>query len=82
MIESCAIVVTDANAALKPIHDRMPVIIAPKDYSTWLDPDIQNKDVLTPLLHPYSDQLIKSYPVSPRINNPSYDESNCLKPIV
>jgi len=81
VIESCAIVVTDANEVLKPIHDRMPVIIAPKDYSTWLDPDIQDKDVLTPLLHSYSAQWMKAYPVSPRINNPGYDEPHCLKPI-
>jgi len=46
--ESCSIVVTDANAVLKPIHDRMPVIIAPEDYSTWLDPESRMKTVSSP----------------------------------
>ena len=35
-IDTATIVVTDANAALKPIHDRMPVVIAAKDFETWL----------------------------------------------
>lgn len=81
VIESCAIVVTDANEVLKRIHDRMPVIIAPEDYSTWLDPDIQDKNRLTPLLHPYSAQLMKAYPVSTRINNPGFDNLKCIQPI-
>jgi len=59
----------------------MPVIIAPEDYSTWLDPDIQDKDRLTPLLHPYSAQSMKAYPVSPRMNNPGFDEPKCIQPI-
>lgn len=81
VIESCSIVVTEANTVLKPIHDRMPVIIAPDNYATWLDPAIQDKESLTPLLHPYSAALMKSYPVSRRMNNPGYDNPDCLAPI-
>ena len=36
-IESCLIIVTEANDVLKPIHDRMPVILSPEDYDVWLD---------------------------------------------
>jgi putative SOS response-associated peptidase YedK len=35
-IPTCAIVTCDANAALAPIHDRMPVVIAPADFALWL----------------------------------------------
>jgi putative SOS response-associated peptidase YedK len=38
VLDTCAIVTTDANALLMPIHDRMPVIIPPEHYARWLDP--------------------------------------------
>ena len=34
--ETCAIVTTDANDALRPIHHRMPVILSPENHETWL----------------------------------------------
>jgi putative SOS response-associated peptidase YedK len=37
-IHTCCIITTDANALMMPIHDRMPVILAPGDYGAWLDP--------------------------------------------
>src|SRR5512145_1766858 len=41
-VESCAILTTDANDLLAPIHDRMPVILAPRDFDLWLDPAAQD----------------------------------------
>lgn len=81
LIESCSIIVTDANEVLKPIHDRMPVIINPENYSTWLDPDNEDKDTLTALLKPYPAALMKAWPVSRRMNDPSHDEADCIQPI-
>jgi len=43
-IESCTILVTDANALVRTIHDRMPVILAREDYGAWLDPGNQDAD--------------------------------------
>jgi putative SOS response-associated peptidase YedK len=37
-LESCAILTTAANAVMQPIHDRMPVILSPSAYGTWLAP--------------------------------------------
>ncbi|MGH7423635.1 MAG: SOS response-associated peptidase family protein [Candidatus Methylomirabilales bacterium] len=37
-IDSCSIIVTDATEALRDIHDRMPVILSPEHYDTWMDP--------------------------------------------
>ncbi len=36
-IESCAIITTEANKVLEQIHERMPVILKPKDYDQWLN---------------------------------------------
>ena len=38
VLDSCTIVTTEANALLRPVHDRMPVIVAPEHYARWLDP--------------------------------------------
>ena len=81
VIESCTIVVTDANAVLRPIHDRMPVIIDPKDYNTWLDPENHDTAGLKALLKPYPASYMKAYPVSRRMNDPSYEEIDCIKPV-
>jgi putative SOS response-associated peptidase YedK len=35
-LDTCAIVTCPANAVLAPIHDRMPVIVAPEDFALWL----------------------------------------------
>jgi putative SOS response-associated peptidase YedK len=47
-VETYTIVTTDANAALAPIHDRMPVIVAPENYATWLDPNSDPDALLAP----------------------------------
>jgi len=63
-IESCTIIVTDANEVLKSIHDRMPVILDPGDYDTWLDPDNRDVDRLRSLLRPYPPNRMEFWPVS------------------
>lgn len=81
LIESCSIVVTDANDVLKPIHERMPVILDPENYNTWLDPENHDTDKLKSLLKPYPASTMTAYPVSRRMNDPSHDEADCIKPI-
>src|SRR2546422_685407 len=69
-IESCTILTTEPNELLEPIHNRMPVILAPNDYDLWLDPDEQEVSRLKPLLRPYSPNEMTYYPVNLRVNNP------------
>jgi putative SOS response-associated peptidase YedK len=47
-VHTYTVVTTDANAALAPIHDRMPVIVAAADYARWLDPKQNVDDLLAP----------------------------------
>lgn len=51
-VETCTIITTSANALLAPIHDRMPVILPSEDYDAWLDPRIEQPEVLEPMLRP------------------------------
>ncbi|MFW6124721.1 MAG: SOS response-associated peptidase, partial [Pirellulales bacterium] len=80
-IESCTLLTTKANESLRPLHDRMPVILPPGDYATWLDPAVQDPDVLVPLLRPYADDALEAYPVSRRVNSPTNDDPRCIEPL-
>jgi putative SOS response-associated peptidase YedK len=78
-VESCAIVTTDANALLRPIHDRMPVILDPADHVAWLDPETPAEGALA-LLRPYPVEAMIAYPVSSRVNNVRCDDPACIAP--
>jgi putative SOS response-associated peptidase YedK len=76
VLDTCAIVTTDANALLAPIHDRMPVIVAPEDYERWLDP--ANADVAD-LIAPHAASAMAVRPVSVRVNSVRNDDAELLE---
>ncbi len=80
-ITSCTILTTAANEVLQPIHDRMPVILAPNDYNLWLDPQEQKPEALQQLLRPYPAKAMTSYPVSTLVNKPQHNTPECIMPI-
>lgn len=80
-IDSCALLTTEPNELLRPVHDRMPVILDPRDYELWLDPEVRKLERLTPLLRPYPPEDMTAYPVSPRVNNPRNDDPLCTEPL-
>jgi putative SOS response-associated peptidase YedK len=81
-IDSFTIITTNANNKLKPLHDRMPVILSPEDEGFWLDPENRDLDKLKYLLRPRGDEEISLYPVSDRVNSPKNDTEDCIKPII
>jgi putative SOS response-associated peptidase YedK len=70
LIESCTILTTEANEALRPVHDRMPVILHSDDYELWLDEDVRQRERLKDLLRPFPSSEMMSHPVSAAINSP------------
>ena len=69
-IRSCAIVTTDANEKLAPIHDRMPVVLPESAWGEWLDPDNHDTTKLARLLVPAPSDEFLCYPVSTLVNKP------------
>ncbi len=69
-LRSCAIVTTSANATMSPVHDRMPVILPPAAWDSWLDPDNHDVDALTQLLVPAPDNVLEWYPIRTLVNKP------------
>jgi len=68
-ILSCTIITTEADSKLGEIHNRMPVILSSEHYNRWLDPELQDTDILSPMLVTDTSSL-EAYPVSTMVNNP------------
>ncbi|MEJ2645670.1 MAG: SOS response-associated peptidase family protein, partial [Gammaproteobacteria bacterium] len=79
IIDSVTLVTTEANALLAPVHDRMPVLLAPESYGIWLDPSVQDPQRLTALLKPCSGDELVVQPVSARVNNTREDDAALIE---
>jgi putative SOS response-associated peptidase YedK len=79
VIVSCTILTTEANALLKSIHSRMPVILHPDDYDRWLDPDVVDPSRVADLLRPFDAWRMRAYPVSATVNRVENDGPDCAK---
>ena len=79
-VESCTIITTLPNEVVAPIHDRMPVILAPADLDRWLDPGVRDPAAVAALLRPYPAGDMTAYPVSLRVNSPGADDPSCVVP--
>ncbi|MCL1471175.1 SOS response-associated peptidase [Argonema antarcticum] len=80
-IASCTILTTQSNELMGPIHHRMPVILDPKDYDKWLDPEVQKPESLQSLLQPYKSEEMTFYPVTTKVNNAKTDSPDCIKKV-
>jgi putative SOS response-associated peptidase YedK len=77
-VETCAVLTTDANDLISPVHDRMPVIIAPENRALWLDPSLAGGSALHALLRPAPAEGWLAVPASPRVNSPRNEGPECL----
>lgn len=80
-IWSYSIITTEANQQMSPIHDRMPVMLYPGEWPTWLDPKTDSREAVEPMLHPYHDDALEIYPVSPAVNVVKNNEDALIYPL-
>jgi len=78
-LETCAIITTDANEVMRPIHDRMPVILAPSDFVRWLDCRPDND--VAELLRPCDPAMLDALKVSTAVNNARNESPALIEPI-
>lgn len=76
-LESVAIVTTAANDLMADVHDRMPVVFEPGTECEWLADSAP--EVLQGLLDPPREDLLRYYPVSRRVNDPTNDGPDVVK---
>ncbi len=80
-IRTFTIITGKPNDVVAPIHDRMPVILLPKNEKVWLDNEA-GLDAWQEVLKPYPADLMKAYPVSTRINAVTNDDPSLVAPAV
>jgi putative SOS response-associated peptidase YedK len=80
-LESCSIIVMPANDAMKPLHERMPAIIAPGHYGLWMAPRVTDKAEIMAYLNSTPSSQLVTYPISPWANSPKHDDERCLEPV-
>jgi putative SOS response-associated peptidase YedK len=76
-IRTFAVITTDANELVAEIHDRMPLILSPTDYTRWLSDEADPRD----LMRPYPSEPMRMWPISMRVNKPENDDPSIVEPI-
>jgi len=80
-VRSCVIITTDANDVVRPVHDRMPVVLAEREWSAWLDRDDHDVAKLRKLLVPAPAGEFEAWPVSMSVNKADNNSPELLDPV-
>ena len=81
VIHTCTAITTEPNNLMKPIHDRMPVILKREDEAAWLDPRNNDIDFLGNMLLPFDERQMDAYSVSSAVNSPKNNEESLIVPV-
>ena len=79
-LQTCSLITTRPTDVIRPLHDRMPVILRDAAIDRWLDPANTDPAQLEPLLAPLPDGTLKATPVSPLVNSVRNDGPECILP--
>ncbi len=81
-LRTFTILTTGANAFMRSIHDRMPVLLHPDDYPVWLDHAEVPQAVLNGLMErEYDPDALQAVPVSKSVNKPTVDSPDLIEPL-
>jgi putative SOS response-associated peptidase YedK len=78
---TCTILTTTPNRLLASVHNRMPVILPPDVWDTWLDPENTDAERLKELLVPAPDDLLACWPVDPSVGNTRNNRPELTEPL-
>ncbi len=81
LLVTAAIITTTPNDIVRPIHDRMPVVLAADEVDTWLDHRNESFELLYPMLDAYPPEGMTAYPVSDAVNNSRVDVPGLIEPV-
>lgn len=80
-LESCTLLTAPAAPALRDLHDRMPIVVAPGTYAAWLDVDACEPASLLGRLYEEAATAFRVHAVSTRVNRADRDEPGCIEPV-
>lgn len=78
-IETCAILTMPADAGVRELHHRMPVVVAPSRYEQWLDPAVIEPERLSAVVDDNLGSELRFFPVSERVNDVRIDDAACVE---
>jgi putative SOS response-associated peptidase YedK len=78
---TCTILTTTANQLMGSVHHRMPVIVPPEAWDTWLDPANTDVEQLAGLLEPAPEELLALWPVDQAVGNPRNNRPELREPL-
>ncbi len=81
VVTSCTIITTSANDALRPIHDRMPVILPQEAEAFWLDKTVEDPLALASVIASYPDDELEAFEVSTLVNNTRNKGPEVMTPV-
>ncbi len=79
-LHSFTIITTRASELVRPIHDRMPIVLAPEDWAAWLDPEVDADAARARLAHPAGEDWLRES-VSSWVNKADHDDARCIEPM-
>jgi len=80
LVRSCTIITTEPNSMMAQLHNRMPVILQPGNYTRWLDQTPQTPQMLQPLIAQYPAEAMTAHAVSTLVNSPANDRPELIQP--
>lgn len=78
---TCSMITTEANKEMRPIHNRMPVILHPEDEPKWLESSNVTRDSIEPLLRPYEDNGLEVVEVTNDHKAFAWDDERRVAPL-
>jgi len=81
IVESCTLLTTEANAIVRPVHHRMPVLLEQRDFALWLDPEVKDAGRVQSLLVPCAPDRLEAIVVSTHVNDPRNEDPGCIEPV-
>ena len=81
LLWTCSVITTEASPAVQQIHDRMPVLLAPEAWDTWVDPAYDDLEALRALLVPAPAEVLEAYPVSTAVSNVGNQGPHLVEPL-
>lgn len=81
VLRTCSILTTDANDVVRPLHDRMPVILPRRSWDAWLDPNQRDAAAVRHLLAPYALDDLEAVPVGTAVNNVKNEGPQLIEPV-
>lgn len=80
-MRTCSVITTEANTTMSPVHDRMPVILEPHQWDTWLDPKVVDRDTIGTMLRPAAADVLTMYQVGNAVNSVRNKGADLMRPV-